>query len=510
MKMDHSIKFGILCLLFSFLILPPLGLLVSPSCWGQGPERVSLQTIAPQKLNLILGKSIIIQSQKPIKRVSLAEPRIADAMVLTPHQLYLVGKTSGSTNVTIWEDENKISDVLDLEVAPDLTQLKERLHTLFPEEKGLRLHYNQDYITLSGTVSNSANLSQILSLVEPYAPYDKENKKGRIVNLLQVGGVHQVMLEVRVSEMSRNVVKRFGFNFGLLNRSGEIGLTLLNNLSNLPPKGLAPLSGSGVYTSIDGYPLDPLAVSSNINGVLRFLVNGTPWTVLIDALKENGLLKVLAEPTLITQSGQKANFLAGGEFPIPYSSGLGTVSVEYKPFGVGLAFTPTVLSNGKIHMQVAPEVSELDFSNAVVVQGFLLPSINTRRVATSIELGDGQSFAIAGLLKEDVREVVSKFPVLGDIPILGSLFRSSAFRKNESELIVIVTPHLVKPLDMTKQTLPTDQFVEPTDFEFYLLGSLEGTGKEKPRPGNPSSAWPTTPSKKEEGLVGKFGHAVPQ
>jgi pilus assembly protein CpaC len=217
-------------------------------------------------------------------------------------------------------------------------------------------------------------------------------------------------------------------------------------------------------------------------------------------LKEEGLLKVLAEPTLITLSGKAANFLAGGEFPVPVpqSSAAGgtTITIEYKPFGVGLNFTPTVLSNKKINMLVAPEVSELDFSNALTTSGFVVPAITTRRVSTVIELADGQSFAIAGLLKDDVREIVSKFPLLGSIPVLGALFRSTSFRKNETELIVIVTPHLVKPLDMAKQTMPTDQYVEPNDFEFYLLGSLEGMGKVEPTKGS--------------GLEGNFGHIVPK
>jgi pilus assembly protein CpaC len=181
---------------------------------------------------------------------------------------------------------------------------------------------------------------------------------------------------------------------------------------------------------------------------------------------------------------------------VPQSSGSGgtTITIEYKPFGIGLNFTPTVLANKKIGMQVAPEVSDVDFTNAITTSGYVVPALTTRRVSTAVELADGQSFAIAGLLKEDVREIVSKYPVLGDIPILGSLFRSSSFKKNETELIVIVTAHLVKPLDITKQTLPTDAYVEPDDFEFYLLGTLEG------KRGLP----------KKGGFEGDFGHMPPR
>jgi pilus assembly protein CpaC len=244
-----------------------------------------------------------------------------------------------------------------------------------------------------------------------------------------------------------------------------------------------------------------------VNGILRFLAGGATWTVFIDALKEEGLLNILAEPTLLTLSGKTANFLAGGEFPIPVPQGTGggtTITIEYKPFGVGLTFTPTVLSEKQISMQVAPEVSQLDFSKSVSVGGFLVPSLTTRRVSTVVELADGQSFAIAGLLSHDIREVASKFPVLGEVPVLGALFRSSSFQKNETELIIIVTPHLVKPLDKTKQTLPTDQFIEPDDVDFYLMGTLES--REKGSSGRPSSS--SAVSDRSSGLEGKFGHTI--
>jgi pilus assembly protein CpaC len=406
-------------------------------------------------------------------------------MVLTPQQIYLTGKACGVTNVTLWDVENKVIGILDLEISPDISRLKEMLHKILPEEKDVRINATHDQITLSGTVSSAANLSQVLALAGPFAPLD-EKKEPKIINLLEVAGVHQVMLEVRVSEISRSLLRRLGFNFNYISSSGRnFGLNLLSGLTTLPST---------------GFPAAGVEVSDTINAIFRFLSHDTTWTVFIDALKEQGLLKVLAEPTLITLSGKTANFLAGGEFPIPVpqSSGGGgtTITIEYKPFGVGLNFTPTVLSNKKINMLVAPEVSDLDFSNALTASGFVVPSITTRRVSTVIELADGQSFAIAGLLKDDVRQIVSKFPLLGDIPILGALFRSTSFRKNESELIVIVTAHLVKPLDMAKQTLPTDAYVEPNDFEFYLLGGMEGRGKPNPVKGS--------------GLEGQFGHILPK
>jgi len=458
---------------------------------GEGPGRVKLETTSPQRFSLTVGKSIIIQSPGPVKRVSLVDPEIADAMVLTPWQIYLSGKTPGITTLTLWEEDNKVSAVCDLDVTPDISRLKEKLHEILPEEKDIRVTAAHNSITLSGTVSSTSNLSQVLALAESYAGGKEGEKGGKVINLLEVAGVHQVMLEVRVSEIDRSLLKRLGFNFNSLSRGGtDLGMGMLGNL-----------------TSIEGLPSTLTNLSPNVNAIASFFGGGAYWTMFIDALKEDGLLKILAEPTLITLSGKNANFLAGGEFPYPVPQSVGggstTITIEFKTFGVGLNFTPTVLSNGKISMQVAPEVSELDFSNAVTYQGFVVPALTTRRVSTVVELADGQSFAIAGLLKDDVRTAIAKYPLLGDIPILGPLFRSESFKKNESELVIVVTPHLVKPLDLSKQTLPTDQYIEPDDFEFYLLGKMEGKGD-----GKPSATTPVALDKKG-GLEGDFGHIVP-
>jgi pilus assembly protein CpaC len=216
-------------------------------------------------------------------------------------------------------------------------------------------------------------------------------------------------------------------------------------------------------------------------------------------LKQDGLLKVLAEPTLIALSGQEASFLAGGEFPIPVPQGDGDITIDYKSFGVGLTFTPTVLSENMINIKVAPEVSELDFTTAVTTEGYVVPGLRTRRTSTTIVLADGQSFAIAGLLQDNVRHVVDKYPFLGDLPILGHLFQSKEFQSNETELIIIATPRLVKPLDMEKQPLPTDSYIKPNDTEFYLWNLMEGREEEKGQPSDTSGE-----------MDGDFGHALPE
>ena len=229
------------------------------------------------------------------------------------------------------------------------------------------------------------------------------------------------------------------------------------------------------------------------------LTSGLVWAAFFDFLKQQGLGKILAEPNLVATSGQEASFLAGGEFPIPVPSGLGTVSIEYKKFGVALVFTPTVLDNDKISLRVNPEVSELDFTSqtTVVVQGFLVPALRVRRTSTQVEMKDGQTLAIAGLLSDTHRNVINKYPLIGDLPVLGALFRSKNFQKSETELVILVTPHLVKNQPPGPDRLPTDKYVEPTDPEFYLLNRLEGRGV-------PRRTHPVSPQ--VSGPPPEFGH----
>lgn len=433
-----------------------------------------------QVLQLAAGKSLVLRAARDVSRVSLADPDLAGVVPLSSRQIYLTGRKSGATTLTLWGADGRIMAVCALEIGPDLAQLKRMLHTVLPGETGIQVLSTGGSVTLSGGVSSAVNLSTALALAEAAAP------GGKVVNLLRVGGVHQVMLEVRVAEMSRSLMKRLGINFNYM-KGGDVFYSFLNQLTSLDPtKGI-------------------LTLSPHVSAAFTTTSNGVSWSGFIDALKSDGLVKVLAEPNLVCLSGESASFLAGGEIPIPIPQGLGTVSVEFKPFGVGLAFTPTVLSSGKINIRVQPEVSELDYTNAIPIGGFTIPAFSTRRASTVVELGSGQSFAVAGLIKDTLRENANKFPVLGDIPVLGTLFRSTDFQKNESELIIIVTPHLAKPLDRASQTLPTDGFKEPTDWEFYALGLLESRehGAKAPAANRPA----TTPG---SGFDGEFGHALPR
>ena len=467
---------------------------------AQKTPQASVENRETQRLGLTVGKSKVIETPTPIKRASLANPEIADTVILSPTQMYLTGKTVGVTSLTLWGENDKVSTLFDVVVSPDLTRLKENLHGILPDEQGIKVTANHDHVTLAGTVSNAANLTKVLGVAEAYAPK-------KVINVLQVGGAQQVMLEVRVAEMSRELIRRLGINAAAATPQG-FGFTALNQLTSILGGGAFSQGAVGALSSTLSLAQE---ATSAINGGFRFKTGNITWSGFVDALQEQNLAKVLAKPTLVALSGQEAAFLAGGEFPIPVPQAFGVVTIQFKKFGVGLIFAPNVLSDKHISINVAPEVSELDFANALRFQGFTIPAISTRRASTVIELADGQSFAIGGLLRDNVRTSIKEFPFIGDIPILGALFRSSSFQKNETELLIIVTPHLVKPLELAGQTLPTDYYVEPNDFEFYLLGMAEKGGYGG-RKGMVSPAAEVLESRSygtPRRMEGSFGHIVP-
>jgi len=317
------------------------------------------------------------------------------------------------------------------------------------------------------------------------------------------------MLEVRVAEMNRELIRRLGINATAMTPQG-FGMTALNQLTSmLGGNSFAGVSGGLTNALTNTLNLSHQATTA-VNGAFQFQTGNITWSGFVDALHQEGIIKVLAKPTLVALNGQEAAFLAGGEFPIPVPQAFGLITIQFKKFGVGLVFTPNIMDKKHISLTVAPEVSELDFQNALRTQGFIVPAITTRRATTTVELADGQSFAIGGLLRDNVKETINKYPGLGDIPILGALFRSTSFQKNETELLIIVTAHLVKPLDMTAQTLPTDYFEEPNDFEFYLMGYAEKGGFGG-KAGRLSSAAEVLSNRVTRGraMEGQVGHIVP-
>ena len=320
-------------LILAFLML--MTLLAAPV----HAEITILNTEAPEVIRIVLDKSTILNTDKPVTRVSLAQPGAASIVVLSPRQIYITGQTLGTTTLTLWQGKT-VSAVYDLVITPDVTRLKRMIHEILPMETNVQVLSSGESITLSGSVSNTGNLTSVLALAEAEAPE-------KVVNLLRVEGVQQVMLEVRVAEMSRSALKRMGVNMAAAFNNFTI-YSFLNNLTSLTSDGS-----------------NNIELTDNINGVIQYNNGSTNIMGFIDALRANGLARLLAEPNLTCVSGESADFLVGGEIPIPKPGSLGNVTIEFKPFGVGLEFTPTVLSNGHINLHVSPEVSELDYANAV-------------------------------------------------------------------------------------------------------------------------------------------------
>lgn len=393
-----------------------------------------------------VGKSTLLKLPSPAARISVGNPAVADVILLNPREIYLLGKTIGTTNLILWDKAGE-STVVDV-VVDGTSTLQAKLQQLMPDEKNIKVSLAADTLVLTGTVSDAVKADRALSLAEAYV-----GKK--VVNMLQVAAPQQVMLEVKIAEVSRNLLDKLGVELTGSKTTGSWTYTLLSQfLSN----------GAGSLIATDG-----------IDGLT------------IDAQKTDGLVKILAEPTIMAISGQEGSFLAGGKIYIPVpQSGTGgtTITLEEKEFGVGLKFTPTVLEGGRINLVVTPEVSEVSSTGTTVSIGgntSILPSISTRRASTTVQLHDGQSFAIGGLIKNNITETVKAFPILGEIPILGALFRSSEFQNDRSELMFVVTPRLVKPLPPDYK-LPTDAYVAPTRAEFFLGNKLEGAPSTEAQP----------------------------
>lgn len=453
------------------------------------------------------GKSQVIDLVAPASRVSIAAPETADIILLSPTQIYLTAKEMGSTTLTVWNGGNNVSAVFDIQVVPDISGLKAFLHHVLPAERDIKILAMGDRVTLAGQVSSTTALGTALDVAQAYAPE-------KVTNLLSVGGVHQVMLEVKVAEMQRTVFEKFGIDLSAYWNDG-FAFTMLNKLFSLDGNGPIPIASPHAQKggAINMTNMIPAAANK---GMMRFSSNGVTVTGFLDVLKQNGLVKMLAEPTLICRSGEDAQFLAGGEIPIPVPQGLGTVAIKYKKYGVSVLFSPTVMGD-RISLRVFPEVSELDYQNALELSGFTIPALTTRRASTVVELRNGQSFAIAGLLQDNIRETIDKYPGLGDVPVLGTLFRSSQFQKAESELVIIVTPYLAKPMDGTQVALPTDSYKEPTELEFLMHGKMEGDKSQTDAPRAASvkpvsqriSNGAASEVQPASGMEGDFGHILP-
>jgi len=430
------------------------------------------------ELAVPLNKSQVLRSDRPFAKALIGNPDIADVLPLSDRSIYVLGKKMGTTSLTLYDRSNMLIAVVDIAVGPDVIALKRQLSELMPADQvGARI--SNDSVILEGVVSSGPAADKAVQVAESYAP-------GKVINLLSIGSSQQVMLEVRFSEVKRGALKDIGFS-GFLTGGGDNGFqgAIGGGASLTSATGVTTTSttvnGVTTTTTTPNPPQLSLGAIVDSFGILTrlFRIGGLDIDATFNALERKGLVTTLAEPTLVALSGETASFLAGGEFPIPVAqsgSGVGgdaAISVEFKQFGVSLAFTPTVLADGVINLEVAPEVSSIDPSASVVINNLRVPGLQTRRARTTLELRDGESFALAGLIRKDFRDTVRQFPVLGSIPIIGTLFRSTNFEKEETELVIIVTPRLVRPVRAAAMKVPTDRAMPPDEADLFLLGRTD-------------------------------------
>lgn len=423
---------------------------------GQAETLRVLSGGTSEPLSVPMNRAVVVESETPFSELSIANPGIADISTLSDKSIYVLGKTPGRTTLTLLSPEGKLITNVEVQVTPDIGEFKERLKQILPGEN-IEVRTANDGIVLSGTVSSTAKLDRAMELANRYAP-------DRVSNLMTVGGTQQVMLKVRFAEMQRSVSKNLSSSVALGGASigGETGTYLQGATEDLP-YGNAINSPKIVRNDAAGF----LTIGGGI-GALEF-------EVMLEALESKGVVRTLAEPNLTALSGQEASFLAGGEYPVPVADQDG-VKVEYKPFGVELTFVPTVLDGDLMNLQMQASVSSIDSTITQQAAGITLNAFKTRKTSTTVEMRDGESFAIAGLLQDDFRDNSSGIPWLGDVPVLGALFRSSSYQRNQSELVIIITPHLVTPTRGEALALPTDRVKLPSESDLFLFGKVTGKG----------------------------------
>ncbi|WP_242538503.1 type II and III secretion system protein family protein [Trinickia acidisoli] len=402
---------------------------------------------ASEPLTVTAGAGAVVKLPEPAVAVFVADPDVADIHVPTPGAIFVVGKKEGQTTLFALGRDNRVILREAVTVKRDLGRLDTLLHDRFPHLK-LTLASAPGSLMVSGNVDTASDVDAIVRTLTP-ALTDKDT----LINHLVLAQPTQVYLRVRMVEVDRNVTQQLGVNW---NAAGSIGNFVVGLMSGRTIQD--PTTGA--------YQLPTTAATSVLSG---FKTANSSVQNMIDALDQDGLLTVLAEPNLTVLSGQTASFLAGGEFPIPIAQQQGTISVEFKPFGVSLAFTPTVLADDRISLKVRPEVSEIDPTTTVTTNSITVPGLSIRRVETTVELASGQSFAIGGLLQDETRDIISQLPGLGKLPILGRLFSSKDYQNNKTELVVIVTPYLVHPASPAQMSTPLDSVLTPsTDVETIL------------------------------------------
>lgn len=440
-----------------------------------------------QRVKVVVNKSRTFKVDTAFATIVAGSPDIVDVKSLSDHLIYVQGKQTGTTNVILFDSSMKQIGILDVEVVIDTGNLQQNIRT-GTGMQGIRVSASEGQVVLSGTAADAVAAERAMAIATSSVA-----KGGTVVNAMSVAAPQQVMLEVRFLEVNRDAGRDLGVNLYAANANGtNVGNTGLGTATarrmpiggvngdvGAPPTGSLPLLGTvGTLVGTAGGVAAP-PFGSLLTSIVR-TAGGGSVDLLISALETKGLARRLAEPNLTTLSGDAARFLAGGEFPVPVASTAGTaglvptVTIEFKKFGVELAFVPTVLSRGVINLRVEPSVSELDFSNAVQIAGTVIPALTRRDARTTVELRDGQSFAIAGLLQTRNRQDVSQLPWIGSVPVIGALFSSKSYQQQETDLVIIVTPRLVAPAAPGQQLAsPLDSRLPANDVDFFLNGQME-------------------------------------
>lgn len=438
-----------------------LGLLVAGGPLATEALSETIQIVrggTTRDLSVPMNRAIVVESETPFAELSIANPQIADFSTLSDRTIYILGKSPGTTTLTLLDATGRLITNVNVVVSPDISEFKERLRQILPNER-VEVRTANDGIVLSGTVSSTPSMQRALDLAERYAPE-------RVSNLMSVTGTQQVMLKVRFAEMQRSVSKSLSASLSVDNLSIGGSSSAGVATQNLSSAGIGNLLVPG---TVQGEPAAGAAF-------FGFNAGSAQIGILLQALERKGVVRTLAEPNLTALSGQEATFLAGGEYPIPVAQDNDTITVEFKPFGVELNFIPRVMDDEIINLELMAAVSSIDTTNSFVQGGLEIAGFRRRDTSTTVALRDGESFAIAGLLQDDFRDSNNQVPWLGDVPVLGALFRSADYQRAQTELVIIVSAHLVSPTRGEALALPTDRVKLPSDVDFFLMGrSARGT-----------------------------------
>jgi pilus assembly protein CpaC len=482
--------------------LLPLAIALASTTGASAPAVAQGASAPLVQLNTNRGR--LVQMSAPISDVFVANPAIADVQVRSPTQIYIFGKGQGETTISATTKAGRVVYATTVRVGNNYDSIQQMLNLALPGSQIVATPMN-GIVLLTGTALDPADAAEAERLVTAYV-----GDTIKVLSRIKTATPLQVNLQVRIAEVSRNFSKGIGMNLTSLDGTSGFKFGIGTGRSPASTFTTDPNLPLGVGTNTQGFTVDQTAITylpngqvdptsikivakpgtnvtpgaqfSTIAGLTKFL--GLNILGALDAGERNGQVTTLASPNLTALSGETSSFLAGGEIPIPVSQGLGAVSVEYKQYGVSLTYTPTVLADGRISLRVRPEVSQLTSAGAVTVGGVQIPALTTRRAETTVELGSGQSMMIGGLMQNTHNNLIDKTPGAGDVPILGALFRSNSFQRNETELMIVVTPYLVKPVDANSIVLPTDGYKAPSDGSRVLLGQLGGgtTGGDRPKP----------------------------